>query len=268
MLAVREDYQPFPMMEPLWDDPLTAALSASHAAPSQKECFSGRCNALNYLSDALGSTLALTDSTGTVTITYSYDPFGNTTVTGTSTNPFGFTGRELDGTGLYFYRFRYYSPKLQRFISEDPIGFAGGDVNFYAYVWNNPVRFLDPLGLAVGDWWDVPANLERAYDIAVEEGDKRPDSHNDTGDATRHSEWMRRTTEETNTFTAWLAGTGHEFQNVLKGQPLNELLMDLHNNSVGRRAGRDKVPVDPKDLVTLPLDKKTKYDPYCMGCRK
>jgi RHS repeat-associated protein len=43
---------------------------------------------------------------------------------------------------------RYYHPSLQRFISEDPIGFTGGDVNLYAYVRNNAVNRRDPLGLA------------------------------------------------------------------------------------------------------------------------
>lgn len=43
---------------------------------------------------------------------------------------------------------RYYDPSTGRFISEDPIGFAGGDVNLYAYVSNNPVSWIDPLGLA------------------------------------------------------------------------------------------------------------------------
>jgi len=46
-----------------------------------------------------------------------------------------------------YYRARYYHPGLQRFISEDPIGFAGGDFNIYAYGRNNPMRFTDPLGL-------------------------------------------------------------------------------------------------------------------------
>ena len=100
-----------------------------------------------YHTDALGSTLALTDQNGAVQTTYSYDPFGNTTVAGTSTNPFQYTGRENDGTGLYFYRMRYYSSVLQRFISNDPIGFNGGDLNLYAYVGNNPLRYRDPLGL-------------------------------------------------------------------------------------------------------------------------
>lgn len=84
------------------------------------------------LRDALGSTLALSDSSGIQT-QYTYDPFGNTASSGTqSTNASQYTGRENDGTGLYYYRARYYSPALQRFISEDPIAFMGGDVNLYA----------------------------------------------------------------------------------------------------------------------------------------
>ena len=47
--------------------------------------------------------------------------------------------------GLYYYRARYYSPTLQRFISEDPIRFLSG-FNLYTYVGNNPIRFRDPLG--------------------------------------------------------------------------------------------------------------------------
>jgi len=54
---------------------------------------------------------------------------------------------ENDGTGLYYYRARYHHPQLQRFIAEDPIRFGGRDINFYAYVRNNPLRFTDPLGL-------------------------------------------------------------------------------------------------------------------------
>src|SRR5882762_710006 len=48
---------------------------------------------------------------------------------------------------LYYYRARYYHTDLQRFISEDPIEFAGGDVNLYGYARNNPLTFIDPLGL-------------------------------------------------------------------------------------------------------------------------
>ncbi len=73
------------------------------------------------LSDTLGSTVALTDTAGTVETSYTYEPFGRTTSSGqASSNPFQYTGRENDGTGLYYYRARYYSPTFQRFLSEDP----------------------------------------------------------------------------------------------------------------------------------------------------
>lgn len=55
--------------------------------------------------------------------------------------------RELAaGTGLYYVRARWYDPKLARFVSEDPIGLAGG-INTYAYVGNSPVNATDPSGL-------------------------------------------------------------------------------------------------------------------------
>jgi len=58
-----------------------------------------------------------------------------------------FTGREYDREiGLYYYRARYYSADLGRFISRDPIGMAD-DINLYSYVGNNPVKFVDAMGL-------------------------------------------------------------------------------------------------------------------------
>jgi len=100
----------------------------------------------SFVTDALRSILALTDSTGTWETQYTYGPFGEATATGAATtNSFAYTGRELDATGLYFYRARYYNAQLSRFMSEDPIGFRGG-INVYAYVGNNPISFVDPLG--------------------------------------------------------------------------------------------------------------------------
>jgi RHS repeat-associated protein len=104
-----------------------------------------------FLPDALGSALALTDPAGSVQTEYSYEPFGKTSVTGVfDNNSYQFTGRENDGTGLSYYRARYYHPTLQRFIAEDPIDFLGGDVNLYAYLWNSPVDLIDPTGTAAG----------------------------------------------------------------------------------------------------------------------
>jgi RHS repeat-associated protein len=101
-----------------------------------------------YEADGLGSITSLSSSTGVLANTYTYDSFGNVTnLTGTLSNPFRYTARNFDGeTGLYYYRARYYDPTVGRFISEDPIGFKGG-IDFYAYVKNRPVSFVDPSGL-------------------------------------------------------------------------------------------------------------------------
>jgi RHS repeat-associated protein len=108
----------------------------------------GSTGAKNFLTDALGSTVALADAAGAIQTEYTYEPFGGTTVTGlASTNSYQFTGRENDGTGLYYYRARYYHPTFQHFISEDPIEFEGGDFNLYTYVYNDPIGYIDPLGL-------------------------------------------------------------------------------------------------------------------------
>ena len=101
-----------------------------------------------YHVDVLSSTLALTDDTGTVQTSYRYDPYGSTNIMGQSPNTFTYTGREFDSeSGLYYYRARYYDPITGLFLSEDPIGFAGRDVNLYRYVRNNPVNGTDSLGL-------------------------------------------------------------------------------------------------------------------------
>ncbi|MDQ7247293.1 RHS repeat-associated core domain-containing protein [Dongia sedimenti] len=102
-----------------------------------------------YLTDLLGSTVALADSAGVVQTSYGYDPYGVTSQTGAANdNLYQFTGRQNDGTGLYYYRARYYNPSWGRFINEDPIGLSGG-INLYAYVGGNPIGWTDPLGLYV-----------------------------------------------------------------------------------------------------------------------
>ncbi len=96
--------------------------------------------------DNQGTIRDLIDSTGTILNHISYDAFGNVTA---ETNPdvdfrFGYTGREVDEeSGLLYYRARYYDPSVGKFFSEDPIGFGGGDVNFYRYVGNSSTNYLD-----------------------------------------------------------------------------------------------------------------------------
>lgn len=99
-----------------------------------------------FLTDALGSTVALANAGGTLLQQYQYDPYGNVSTSGSATNPYQYTGRENDGTGLYYYRARYYSPAMGRFIGEDSAGFGGGQLNFYAYVGGSPMMYRDPSG--------------------------------------------------------------------------------------------------------------------------
>ncbi len=101
--------------------------------------------------DGLGSVTTLSNAAGALAQTYTYDSFGNQTASsGSLTNPFRFTAREWDmETNLQFSRARYYDPSSGRFISEDPVGLGPflDSVNLYAYVKNNTLNYIDPLGL-------------------------------------------------------------------------------------------------------------------------
>jgi RHS repeat-associated protein len=100
-----------------------------------------------YHHDQVNSVSAVSGHNGGTIQKVTYSAFGgNLSETGTSPNRLQYTGRENDNTGLYYYRARYYDPEIGRFISEDPLGFGAGDVNFYVYVGNNPVNFNDPSG--------------------------------------------------------------------------------------------------------------------------
>jgi len=140
---------------------LTAGMAASYLrSPWLDEPFA-RNGSEFYLLAAPGSVIALTDAAGAVFTSYVYEPFGQVASEGVSTNALQYAARDHDPTALYYYRARYYSPSLRRFISEDPIGFAGGDPNLYAYVNGNPLGFIDPSGLDATIW--SPAGSGRTW---------------------------------------------------------------------------------------------------------
>ena len=96
--------------------------------------------------NALGSNIVLTDDNKNVLVRYEYDVFGAVrSETGTSDNPRKFTGKEYESdVKLYYFAARYYDPYIGRFTQRDPIG---DGINWYAYAFNNPLSFIDPLGL-------------------------------------------------------------------------------------------------------------------------
>ena len=102
------------------------------------------------LADGINSTIATVDQTGTKQAQFLYEPYGQTTASGTY--PFQFAGRALVTGSLYYNRARFYSSATGRFISEDPIGLAGGP-NAYSYARNSPTRFTDPTGQFVRVWF-------------------------------------------------------------------------------------------------------------------
>ncbi len=128
-----------------------------------------------YAQDGEGNVRGVINTAGAVVASYDYSPQGELVgSTGSVTNPYRYKGREWDAeAGLYFMRARYYDPKVARFVSEDPIGVAGG-MSLYAFGGGDPVNYSDPSGLAPcseatisaggwhsvelepGDWWCLP----------------------------------------------------------------------------------------------------------------
>ena len=102
------------------------------------------------VSDHLGSPRLLINTTdGTVAQRIEYDAFGNITQdTNPGFQPFGFAGGLYDQhTGLTRFGARDYDAQVGRWPLKDPLDFAGGDLNLYGYVFNDPVNYVDPSGL-------------------------------------------------------------------------------------------------------------------------
>jgi RHS repeat-associated protein len=122
--------------------------------------------------DQLGSTRLVTDQTGAVRATFTYDPYGNLSgSTGTATTPLLYAGQYRDAeSGLYYLRARYYDPSTAQFLSRDPL--VAATRSPYAYVGGDPLNGVDASGLDCG-WtspWDCPGQavgwaVDHSHDI-------------------------------------------------------------------------------------------------------
>jgi RHS repeat-associated protein len=126
-----------------------------------------------FHNDHLGTPQILTDDSGTIAWKATYTAFGGTNIlTEVTENPHRFIGQYYDReTGLHYNYFRYYNPQTGRYMTPDPIGLEGG-INLFSYVENNPLNFMDPLGLQgkKGNKCDpcahlLPANIPPGVDI-------------------------------------------------------------------------------------------------------
>ena len=118
--------------------------------------------------DERGSVVAVANNAGAAIATFRYGPWGESSDTAFSR--FGYTGAiRLPGTDLLHMRARVYATELARFLEPDPIGFASGQLNLYAYVGGDPINGVDPSGLTAscnaaecptGPPIDYPPNVE------------------------------------------------------------------------------------------------------------
>ena len=131
-----------------------------------------------YFYDANGNVGQLVETTagpnyGVLAAHYDYTPYGQvlSAAGDYADQPFRFSTKWIDEeTGLGYWGHRYYSPELGRWLSRDPIGEAGG-LNLYEYALSSPQQYIDPLGYAIGDWWDPRTYAtfgEALWEVVVE----------------------------------------------------------------------------------------------------
>jgi RHS repeat-associated protein len=162
------------------------------------------------------------------------DPWGNP-ILRKSTSGYAFTGREWDPeTNRYYNRARYYDPKLGRFISEDPIGFAGG-ANLYRYVRDNPVTWTDPFGLYDpnppggfgGGTWAMWKNYRTMVNVNTKGVDKYYHCMANCQAASQGPGGY---------FAAWMISELREDYGYWKGDPIWDSMEDMRANQCGRKS--------------------------------
>ena len=182
--------------EPYSYDPETDPLLKIPPEPQRQS--EAQPDLVYYQLDHLGTPIAAHNAKGEAVWTAEYEAWGrirNETVSdGLKVNiPFRFQGQYYDEeSGLHYNRFRYYDPEIGRFVSQDPIGFAGSD-NFYEYA-PNPIGWVDPLGLKKYCGLVYRALTQPQALEAAQQKDLSPKSRNNPHTVQEHVEnWRNRT---------------------------------------------------------------------------
>ena len=110
-----------------------------------------------YHPDHLGSSSYITNLDGEVAQHIEYVPFGEVFIeerNNTWNTPYLFNAKEFDEeTGMYYYGARYYEPRLSLWMSTDPMQEKYSNISTYCYVSNNPIKYIDIVGLEIGSPW-------------------------------------------------------------------------------------------------------------------
>jgi len=110
-----------------------------------------------YHPDHLGSSSYITNLDGEVSQHIEYVPFGEVFIeerNNTWNTPYLFNAKEFDEeTGMYYYGARYYEPRLSLWMSTDPAQEKYSNISTYCYVSNNPIKYIDIVGLEIGSPW-------------------------------------------------------------------------------------------------------------------
>ncbi len=153
----------------------------------------GALKSYAYLFDGNGNVGQLIDnSDGSIDAHYEYDPYGNELVASgvaAASNPYRFSTKYLDSEfNLYYYGFRYYDPETGRWLNRDPIQENGG-INLYSFVFNKPINFTDPFGLALYAFDGTGANPSTFTHVTALRGSYRGSVHYEEGVG---SKWYSR----------------------------------------------------------------------------
>jgi RHS repeat-associated protein len=217
-----------------------------------------------YLPDRLGTIRDIVDNTGAVIDHIDYGVFGNVVVESNASagDAFKFAGMRYDAaSGLFYDNARWYDAVTGRFVSQDPIGFNGRDVNLFRYANNGPSYAIDPTGtLNWQEFWTVFWNPFSAYqgskarDRARELAPKTADAlgcggtaHNGPEDAIRHALWNAFMAQTAGPVDAKKFADAHEADSASP----DETAMDLWNNAVGRDIGYSNPYADEATIARL-----------------